>query len=318
MRAAGAAALGLVLIVTGCGGASEDPEEVGTEQVGVEQVRGVVLEVDGDLTSVESFLLRTDEGEVLRVVPAPDGDFRFPLPHLHDHLRTSEPLLVELDRSHDPPRATAIRDADDPSWHGEVGTGPTTSDAQAPEETSGAGKEDGLAAPPTSRVDPEAGEEPGALSTTTAATTSTTSATEGTVQEPGDERDVANEAAMDETAGEGTPDGPEQDGQAPEGTEDRLVDGIEDEEAPVGPTIELVIVDGKLEGGARRESVAVGDTVTIRVSGNSADEVHVHGYDLFVHLVDGAGELTFEAFIPGVFEIELEGSHTLLVRLEVS
>ena len=85
-----------------------------------------------------------------------------------------------------------------------------------------------------------------------------------------------------------------------------------------GPVIDLVIIDGHLDGGARRESVQLGDTVTLRVTGNSDGEIHVHGYDLFVHLVGGAGGLAFEASIPGVFEIELEGSHTLLVRMEVS
>lgn len=84
---------------------------------GLETVRGIVLEVKGDLTSVESFVIRTDSGEVLEVVPAPEGDFRFPLPHLHDHRRTSEPILVELDRTVDPPLATSIQDADDPAWH---------------------------------------------------------------------------------------------------------------------------------------------------------------------------------------------------------
>lgn len=288
--------LALVLIAAACGSPGEDREEV----------RGVVLEVDGDLTSVESFVLRTDEGEILRVVPAPEGDFRFPLPHLRDHLRTAEPLLVELDRSYDPPRATAIRDADNPDWHGAVGTGPGPEDSQAPAEATGA----------------EPGDEPGEPPVDTAATTSTVPAPEGTVEEqPGEVGDVAEETipeetVVEETVVEETPDAPEQDGEAPEGTEDGP-DGeqVEDEE---GPIIDLVIVDGKLDGGARRESAAVGDTVTIRVSGNSNDEVHVHGYDLFVDLVDGAGQLTFEASIPGVFEIELEGSHTLLVRLEVS
>lgn len=102
-----AAVLGLALIAAGCGDAGERREAV----------RGVVLEVDGDLTSVESFVIRTDDGDVLEVIPAPDGDFRFPLPHLHDHARTLEPVLVELDRSVDPPLATAIRDADNPDRH---------------------------------------------------------------------------------------------------------------------------------------------------------------------------------------------------------
>lgn len=91
-------------------------------------------------------------------------------------------------------------------------------------------------------------------------------------------------------------------------------------EAPVstdGSVIELVVARGELVGGARRESVSLGEEVTVRVSGAGSDHVHVHGYDLFVDLVDGVGELTFTASIPGVFEIELEDSGTLLVRMEV-
>lgn len=85
-----------------------------------------------------------------------------------------------------------------------------------------------------------------------------------------------------------------------------------------GTIIDLVVVGNELQGGARRESAPLGEDVTIRVSGDSDDEVHVHGYDVSVDLVDGAGELTFPALIPGVFEIELEEAGTLLVQLEVS
>ena len=87
---------------------------------------------------------------------------------------------------------------------------------------------------------------------------------------------------------------------------------------PSGTVIEMEITDGKLEGGARREAAPLGEEVTVRVSGNSADHVHVHGYDLFLHLEDGEGELAFVADIPGVFEIELEEAGIVLVQLEVS
>lgn len=87
---------------------------------------------------------------------------------------------------------------------------------------------------------------------------------------------------------------------------------------PPGTVIELVVADGELEGGARRERARLGEEVTVRVSGDSDDHVHIHGYDLFLHLEDGAGELAFTADIPGVFEIELEEAGILLVRLEVS
>lgn len=92
-------------------------------------------------------------------------------------------------------------------------------------------------------------------------------------------------------------------------TEARVVDA--------GSVIDLMVIGTELEGGARRESIPLGEKVTVRVSGTSTDHVHVHGYDLFIELADGAGELTFAADIPGVFEIELEGSGTLLVQMEV-
>ena len=84
-----------------------------------------------------------------------------------------------------------------------------------------------------------------------------------------------------------------------------------------GSVIELVVIGSELEGGARRQSVPLGEEITVRVVGTSTDHVHIHGYDLFIDLVDGAGELTFTASIPGVFEIELEESGTLLIQMEV-
>ncbi|MEZ5166617.1 MAG: hypothetical protein R2695_09010 [Acidimicrobiales bacterium] len=82
--------------------------------------------------------------------------------------------------------------------------------------------------------------------------------------------------------------------------------------------ITLDVVDGELVGGSRTESVHLGDTVRVVVTGNTDDEVHVHGYDLRVEPVDGSGEIEFEAIIPGTFEIELEGAGRVLVRMTVS
>ena len=82
--------------------------------------------------------------------------------------------------------------------------------------------------------------------------------------------------------------------------------------------IALDVVDGDLVGGSRQENISLGDAVEVVVTGNSDDQVHVHGYDLYVDLVDGAGATAFDALIPGTFEIELEGSGRLLVRMTVS
>lgn len=56
-------------------------------------VRGLVLDVEGTLTEVTAFTLLV-EGERLRFLPLDDGDYAFPLPHLQEHRRTGEPVLV--------------------------------------------------------------------------------------------------------------------------------------------------------------------------------------------------------------------------------
>jgi FtsP/CotA-like multicopper oxidase with cupredoxin domain len=61
-----------------------------------------------------------------------------------------------------------------------------------------------------------------------------------------------------------------------------------------------------------------GDTVTFRVVNDEAEEVHIHGYDIKKELEPGKTEtVSFKADIPGIFEIELEGSGTLLAQLKV-
>lgn len=56
-------------------------------------IRATLIELNGDLTTVSDFTVLS-EGERIRFVPSPDGDYAFPLPHLHEHLRTGEPLLI--------------------------------------------------------------------------------------------------------------------------------------------------------------------------------------------------------------------------------
>lgn len=97
------------------------------------------------------------------------------------------------------------------------------------------------------------------------------------------------------------------------------VDGERAEQPPAsGDVIEVRVSGGDVEGGGRKE-VDLGETVTLRVTSDVADHVHVHGYDLMQDV--GAGEtveLTFEATIPGVFEVELEDARIPLVELQIS
>ena len=84
-----------------------------------------------------------------------------------------------------------------------------------------------------------------------------------------------------------------------------------------GTVLSVTVRGGSVEG-ASRQRAPLNQPVTIRVTSDVADEVHVHGYDKHVNVAPGGtGELTFVANIPGVFEVEFERSHKLLFTLEV-
>lgn len=86
-----------------------------------------------------------------------------------------------------------------------------------------------------------------------------------------------------------------------------------------GTTFEITFADDTVSGDTGRLEVSVGQTVTIRVTSTRTDEVHLHGYDLTAPVsISTPGVLTFEASIPGVFEIELEDSGVQLASLQVS
>jgi hypothetical protein len=77
-------------------------------------------------------------------------------------------------------------------------------------------------------------------------------------------------------------------------------------------------VEGQRQPVPGRVEVNQGERVSIKLEADSAQEVHVHGYDLFVNVLEG-GERTiqFPASAPGVFEAELEDTHELIFELEV-
>ena len=61
-----------------------------------------------------------------------------------------------------------------------------------------------------------------------------------------------------------------------------------------------------------------GETVTFRVRHGSDEELHVHGYDIARPLPAGQTvTVRFPAELEGIFEIELEQSHTALGSLRV-
>ena len=92
-----------------------------------------------------------------------------------------------------------------------------------------------------------------------------------------------------------------------------------DEMSGEGHATEVTIEDGAPVGGPVTIEAEMGSEVHFTVVSDAAEQVHVHGYDLFFDVAPGApATVMFIADVPGVFEVELEGSHTLIVELIVS
>lgn len=87
---------------------------------------------------------------------------------------------------------------------------------------------------------------------------------------------------------------------------------------PSDEVVRIEVSGGRVAGGPRRVEAPVGDEVTSVVSGDVADTVHLHGYDVEVPIAPGQpATLTVTANIPGVFEIELEESKVKIGELAV-
>jgi hypothetical protein len=85
-----------------------------------------------------------------------------------------------------------------------------------------------------------------------------------------------------------------------------------------GQRLEVQVAGGQATGDTGRVPVALGTAVTLVVTSDVADEAHLHGYDIEAALTPGEpAELTFDATIPGVFELELHETGTVLLTLQV-
>ena len=84
-------------------------------------------------------------------------------------------------------------------------------------------------------------------------------------------------------------------------------------------TIAITVVDAKPQGGIARPSVKRGDHVVLVVNSDTADEIHVHGYDLSADVeAGGTVRIPFVADTPGRFEVELENLGVQLAEITVS
>jgi FtsP/CotA-like multicopper oxidase with cupredoxin domain len=96
------------------------------------------------------------------------------------------------------------------------------------------------------------------------------------------------------------------------------------ETVPPEPAVNQIrIRDGQVVGGPADIQVKKGDKVTIVVSANAPDDVHLHGYDIEKPVAPGKpATFKFTADIEGIFEIEShkaedEGRDPLLGKLTV-
>ena len=85
-----------------------------------------------------------------------------------------------------------------------------------------------------------------------------------------------------------------------------------------GRRIAVSIREGRVSGDTGRIPVALGETVSLVITSDTADEVHVHGYDVTAPVAaDRPATLTLAADVPGVFEVELHEAGTVLLSLQV-
>jgi len=81
---------------------------------------------------------------------------------------------------------------------------------------------------------------------------------------------------------------------------------------------EWVIRDGQRVSGPERISVSQDTPLSLRVTSDHNDELHLHGYDLQIKLVAGeAATLVLDADHAGRFDLELHHGHQTLTTLEV-
>ncbi|WP_407561310.1 hypothetical protein [Streptomyces sp. 184] len=98
--------------------------------------------------------------------------------------------------------------------------------------------------------------------------------------------------------------------------------GANGSDADVGPaagtTVEIAVRDGRVTPAPGRVEVGLDERVTLLVTSDTDDELHVHGYDETAELRAGEpAELAFTADRTGVFDVETHGSGLVLTQLMV-
>jgi hypothetical protein len=85
------------------------------------------------------------------------------------------------------------------------------------------------------------------------------------------------------------------------------------------PQVPVVVVEnGEPAGGVAELTFEKGEAIRFIVRSDSADEVHLHGYDVSEGVeAGGKAEFDVPAEIEGVFDVELEVTHTPIAEITV-
>ena len=87
--------------------------------------------------------------------------------------------------------------------------------------------------------------------------------------------------------------------------------------APAAQTI--VVRNAEPVGGVQRLEYSAGEQIRFTVRSDTADEIHVHGYDLMKDVpAGGSVSFSFPAEIEGIFEVELEEHKEQIAELRVN
>ena len=85
---------------------------------------------------------------------------------------------------------------------------------------------------------------------------------------------------------------------------------------PAPAVARVTVRDGTPVGGVRRVTVGKGRRVTLIVTSNVADHVHLHGYNIMRDVAPGMpARISFRATIVGTVEAELEDRRVPLARI---
>ena len=105
----------------------------------------------------------------------------------------------------------------------------------------------------------------------------------------------------------------------PEATPSGLteMEGLEEPEAE-SEVEQILVRDGKPVGGVARLEYDRGEHIRFTVVSDTADEVHVHGFDIAKDVAaNGSARFDFRADFAGIFEVELEGAHVQIAELRI-